>query len=134
MSMWINDAARVWWQWMASMLWQASLLIVLISLIDWAVRKWIWPQVRYAVWLLVLLKLVVPHLGFSDQRDFVVGTYRPAFLDAEGPYRTFGINRNAFSVRFSGGSKEILGKNRTGIVPSGRIRPFRRICIQGNKR
>jgi beta-lactamase regulating signal transducer with metallopeptidase domain/effector-binding domain-containing protein len=60
MNAWINDVARVWWQWMASMLWQASLLIVLISLIDWAVSKWIWPQVRYAVWLLVLLKLVVP--------------------------------------------------------------------------
>jgi beta-lactamase regulating signal transducer with metallopeptidase domain/DNA gyrase inhibitor GyrI len=60
MTVTVNEIARIWWQWMAPMFWQASLLVLLISLIDWAVRKWIWPQVRYAVWLLVLLKLVVP--------------------------------------------------------------------------
>jgi hypothetical protein len=56
----LNDLARHWWQWMAPMIWQVGLLIVLISLIDWAVRKWVWPQIRYALWLLVLVKLLVP--------------------------------------------------------------------------
>jgi bla regulator protein blaR1 len=56
----LNEFARLWWQWMAPMFWQAALFVVLVTLIDWAVRRWVWPQVRYAVWLLVLLKLVVP--------------------------------------------------------------------------
>jgi len=56
----LNEFARHWWDWMAPMLWQASLLIVLISLLDWLIRRWAWPQLRYALWLLVLLKLVLP--------------------------------------------------------------------------
>lgn len=56
----LNNWAGIWWAWMAPMFWQVSLLIVLIGVLDWAGRRWVWPQVRYAVWLLVLLKLVLP--------------------------------------------------------------------------
>lgn len=56
----LNNWAGIWWAWMAPMFWQVSLLIVLIGVLDWAVRRWVWPQVRYAVWLLVLLKLLLP--------------------------------------------------------------------------
>jgi beta-lactamase regulating signal transducer with metallopeptidase domain/DNA gyrase inhibitor GyrI len=56
----INEWSGLWWGWMAPMFWQASLLVLLIGVLDWAVRRWVWPQVRYAVWLLVLLKLVLP--------------------------------------------------------------------------
>lgn len=56
----INNLAEIWWQWMASMLWQASLFILFISIIDVIIRKWAWPQVRYTLWLLVLLKLMIP--------------------------------------------------------------------------
>ncbi|UCG50863.1 MAG: M56 family metallopeptidase [Candidatus Latescibacterota bacterium] len=42
------------------MFWQVSLLILLMWTADLLIRKWIWPQVRYALWLLVLLKLVIP--------------------------------------------------------------------------
>jgi beta-lactamase regulating signal transducer with metallopeptidase domain/ketosteroid isomerase-like protein/DNA gyrase inhibitor GyrI len=56
----MNEIAHQWWQWMGPMLWQASLLIVVISVLDMLLRKWAWPQVRYALWLLVLIKLVVP--------------------------------------------------------------------------
>ncbi|MBN2201244.1 hypothetical protein JW777_04755 [bacterium] len=56
----INEWAGLWWAWMAPMFWQVSLLIVLIGILDWAGRRWVWPQVRYAVWLLVLLKLLLP--------------------------------------------------------------------------
>jgi beta-lactamase regulating signal transducer with metallopeptidase domain len=45
---------------MGHMLWQAAVLILVVSLIDVAIRKWAWPQVRYALWLLVLIKLVIP--------------------------------------------------------------------------
>ena len=56
----LNDIAQVWWQWMAGMFWQASLLIILITLLDIAIRRWAWPQVRYALWGLVFLKLIIP--------------------------------------------------------------------------
>ena len=56
----LNQIAAPWWQWMSAMFWQVSLLIVIITLIDMAIRKRAWPQVRYALWLLVLLKLVIP--------------------------------------------------------------------------
>ena len=56
----VNDITAHWWQWTGSMLWQVSLLIVLISLIDLVIRRWAWPQVRYGLWLLVLLKLMMP--------------------------------------------------------------------------
>jgi len=55
-----NRVAESWWSWMGAMLWQASLLILIVSLIDMLVRKWAWPQVRYALWLLVLVKLLIP--------------------------------------------------------------------------
>ena len=56
----LNQIAATWWQWMGAMFWQVSLLIIVITAIDMAIRKWAWPQVRYALWLLVLLKLVIP--------------------------------------------------------------------------
>ncbi|MBN1465907.1 hypothetical protein JXA02_09110 [candidate division KSB1 bacterium] len=56
----INSVALQWWTWMASMFWQVSLLIIIISGIDFLLRKWAWPQVRHALWLLVLLKLLIP--------------------------------------------------------------------------
>jgi beta-lactamase regulating signal transducer with metallopeptidase domain/effector-binding domain-containing protein len=56
----INQLASNWWAWMGPMLWQVSLLIIIISAIDLSIRKWAWPQVRYALWLLVILKLLIP--------------------------------------------------------------------------
>lgn len=56
----VNQIALAWWSWMGPMLWQASLLIVVVSVIDLALRGWAWPQVRYALWLLVLIKLLIP--------------------------------------------------------------------------
>jgi beta-lactamase regulating signal transducer with metallopeptidase domain len=55
-----NHVAQGWWGWMGPMLWQASLLIMIVSLIDLLIRRWAWPQVRYALWLLVLIKLLIP--------------------------------------------------------------------------
>ena len=56
----LNDIAGIWCDWMWSMFWQVSLLIVLIAAIDLLIRKWAWPQLRHALWLLVLVKLVLP--------------------------------------------------------------------------
>ena len=45
---------------MGSMFWQVSLLIILVTVLDMVIRKWAWPQVRYALWALVFLKLIIP--------------------------------------------------------------------------
>ena len=56
----LNEIAQVWWQWMAGMFWQVSLLIILITILDMAIRRWAWPQVRYVLWGLVFIKLIIP--------------------------------------------------------------------------
>ena len=56
----INDIAEIWWGWMWPMFWQASVLIALVAIVDLFLRRRAWPQLRYALWLLVLLKLVLP--------------------------------------------------------------------------
>ena len=45
----LNDIAHAWWSWMGSMLWQASLLILIVTVVDLLIGKWVWPQVRYAL-------------------------------------------------------------------------------------
>jgi beta-lactamase regulating signal transducer with metallopeptidase domain len=56
----INGIAELWWGWMGPMLWQVSLLIVVIGVIDRLIHRWAWPEIRHALWLLVLVKLVIP--------------------------------------------------------------------------
>jgi len=56
----LNVLAESWFTWMFSMFWQVSLLILIISGIEILFRNLIWPQVRYALWILVLVKLIVP--------------------------------------------------------------------------
>ncbi len=56
----LNLIAELWWGWMGPMLWQASLLMLIVGLIDRLIRNWAWPEVRHALWLLVLIKLVIP--------------------------------------------------------------------------
>jgi beta-lactamase regulating signal transducer with metallopeptidase domain len=55
-----NEIAQIWWQWMAGMFWQVSLLVILMTILDMAIRRWVWPQLRYALWALVFLKLIIP--------------------------------------------------------------------------
>ncbi len=56
----LNQIARLWWDWSAAMFWQAGLLIILIGCIDLLIRRWAWPQLRYALWSLILIKLLLP--------------------------------------------------------------------------
>ena len=56
----INSIAENWWGWTWPMFWQVSLLITLVAGADILLRKKAWPQLRYALWLLVLVKLVLP--------------------------------------------------------------------------
>jgi beta-lactamase regulating signal transducer with metallopeptidase domain len=56
----VNGTAELWWSWMGPMLWQVSLLILVIGAIDRLIHRWAWPEIRHALWLLVLIKLVIP--------------------------------------------------------------------------
>lgn len=71
----INNFTQLWWQWMSSMLWQVSLLIVIIGVLDFFIRKWAWPQVRYALWLLILIKLLIPPTW--SMRTSIVSNVQP---------------------------------------------------------
>ncbi len=56
----LNDISQIWLQWMGSMFWQVSLLIIIVTALDTLIRKWAWPQLRYALWALVFIKLIIP--------------------------------------------------------------------------
>ena len=56
----INHIAQLWSGWILPITIQAALLIAILAVVDLLIRKWAWPQLRYALWLLVLLKLVLP--------------------------------------------------------------------------
>jgi general secretion pathway protein D len=53
---WANYALRFAWP----MLWQSSLLIGLLFALDMLMRRKLRPALRYALWLVVLVKLVLP--------------------------------------------------------------------------
>ena len=56
----VNTLGRAWWDWMWPMFWQVGALILVIGAIDMLLRKRLWPQIRYGLWLLVIVKLVLP--------------------------------------------------------------------------
>lgn len=56
----VNQIAQSWWSWMGPMLWQVSLLVLIVTALDFVLRRWAWPQVRYTLWLLILVKLIIP--------------------------------------------------------------------------
>ena len=56
----INTLAQEWWTWSVSIFWQVGLLILFVACLDRVIRKWTWPQVRYALWLMILVKLILP--------------------------------------------------------------------------
>jgi beta-lactamase regulating signal transducer with metallopeptidase domain len=61
---WLNHISPLWLSWMTAMLWQSSILIACVYAIDLAIRRFAWPQLRYTLWLLVFVKLVLPP-GFA---------------------------------------------------------------------
>ena len=56
----LNRWSDQWFRWEAAVFWQVAVLIAIVWLIDLVIRKWAWPQLRYAMWLLILVKLVLP--------------------------------------------------------------------------
>ena len=61
------------------MLWQSSVLIAVLFAADFALRRHVRAAVRYALWLVVLVKLLLPpSLALADQRCLVAVPALPA--------------------------------------------------------
>lgn len=56
----LDHVVTLWAGWMGPMLLQSSVLVAAVALVDLLLRRWAWPQVRAALWTLVLVKLVLP--------------------------------------------------------------------------
>lgn len=92
----LNQIAGKWFCWEVAMLWQVSVVIAVVAAIDFLIRRWAWPQVRYALWLLVLVKLVLPptltsptsftaEIPFMAQEAIKIQITRPEPFETTGP-------------------------------------------------
>ena len=78
----LNNVADKWFNWELAMLWQVTVLVAIIWMIDLLIRKWAWPQVRYVLWLLVLVLKQANTVCFSNLGRAVffsaANSYQPA--------------------------------------------------------
>ncbi len=77
MSALLNDAAAAWAGWMLPMAWQVGLVVLLVAVADLVLRRWAWPQLRSALWLLVLVKLLLPPTLASPIAVVPLGSVTP---------------------------------------------------------
>lgn len=55
-----NNIADKWFAFEVAIFWQVAVLILIVWSVDLVIRKFAWPQLRYALWLLILVKLILP--------------------------------------------------------------------------
>lgn len=56
----VAGMASVWWQWMSAMSVQLVAVFAVTFLLDRLLRRWVWPELLTVIWLVAMLKLVVP--------------------------------------------------------------------------
>jgi bla regulator protein blaR1 len=56
----LHDAAGLWWHWMVPMSVQVAVLAAVVVLLDCLLARRTWPQLKAALWSLVLVKLLLP--------------------------------------------------------------------------
>ena len=119
----LNTLSLNWWSWMSGMFWQVSLIIILISGIDLLLRRWVWPQVRYALWFMVLLKLILPPTIASPVS--ITANFQSVALKALGNYHAeqtyLSFDANPVEIpNTTAESKSILtGEGNTILTKSG---------------
>jgi len=59
------DLANIWIDWLWGWLWQSSLLVAIVVVLDLALRRFVTPSFRLAAWSLVLLKLILPPVLYT---------------------------------------------------------------------
>ncbi|MBP8304839.1 MAG: M48 family metalloprotease, partial [Phycisphaerae bacterium] len=79
----INGAGRSFVEWSAAMLVQSSVLIGILFGVDLLIRKRVRAVVRYWIWMLVLVKLVLPP---SLSSPFGLGAFLPATRQITAPF------------------------------------------------
>lgn len=92
----LDSQLRAFFEWLWAASWQVSVLILAILFTQWALRKYLSPRTRYALWLLVLVRLALPTLPESPfslfnlipQPEAVVASVSRSWN--EGP--PFGLN------------------------------------------
>ena len=57
---WLEEAADVWWSWMAPVSAQVAVIALGAALVERGLGRRAWPQLRAVLWLTVMAKLVVP--------------------------------------------------------------------------
>lgn len=80
-----ESIASAWWAWVWPSFWQFAFVFLLVALADVALRRWLWPQLRLALWLMVVLKLVVPPTLWSPisaTSHWVDAAGLPVFFEA----------------------------------------------------
>ncbi len=56
----IANLALFWWGWMSAMSVQLIAVFAVVFLLDRILRRWVWPELLSVLWLVAMLKLVVP--------------------------------------------------------------------------
>ena len=60
MSALLSDLAHDWLATMARLVPQLAVLVVVMLTIDLLTRRWLWPQIRFALWLAIGVRLILP--------------------------------------------------------------------------
>lgn len=56
----VHDIANLTAQWMVSMSWQLVVIVAVLTILTWAIRNRCSARFRYAIWLIVPIRLVIP--------------------------------------------------------------------------
>ncbi|MGB2863239.1 MAG: M56 family metallopeptidase [Sedimentisphaerales bacterium] len=132
----INSVAEGWWNWMWPMLWQVSVLIVFIGAIDFLLRRRIWPQVRYALWLLVLVKLILPptfslSTSVISQVRMLAGRTVSQLSDTDMPAVLPAVRTSTEITPLATGDSIEPAPDRDGIMSSTAAEPAGRVFSTG---
>ena len=78
-----GEEALFAWLWRST--WQAAVLIGLVLLVQWLFRKQLSPAWRYNLWLLVLIRLVMPSLPESTVSVFNLAKFSTPLVSDKAP-------------------------------------------------
>lgn len=82
----LQTSAAYWWHWTWAGFWQVALLIAVVAMLDRVLSRTQWPQLRLALWTLVLIKLMLPPTWYHP---LSIG---PAMVaESEVPFVVYGV-------------------------------------------
>lgn len=110
----MSGIASAFEAWMAPMVVQAGLFVVVVALLDRLLHPWAWPQLRHALWLLVPLKLVLPPALASPVAVAPVATAAASAPEPGAPWLVLAwlagvlLTATALAVRTNRARKRLL--------------------------